>query len=77
MLIDLHGTGFGPQHRVRVLPVKKVPWGITVVRQKLVGGSLITVLMELKDPVEPGEYALAVEDGLGTRSEPVIFEVTQ
>jgi hypothetical protein len=77
VLIDLHGRGFRPQHRARVLPVKKVPWGISVVRQKYVGDSLITVLLELKESVEPGEYALAVEDGLGTRTEPVIFEVTR
>jgi hypothetical protein len=57
--------------------VKEVPWGITVVRQKLVGDSLITVLLDLEETVEPGEYALAVEDGLGTRSAPVIFEVTR
>jgi hypothetical protein len=76
VLIDLHGIGFRPRHRALVLPVKKVPWGITVVRQKLVGDSLITVLLDLEDTVEPGEYALAVEDGFGTRSDPMIFEVT-
>jgi hypothetical protein len=48
-----------------------------VVRQKLVSDSLITVLLELSESVEPGEYALALEDGLGTRSEPVTFEVTR
>ena len=77
VLVDLRGTGLGPHHRARILPVKKVPWGIKVVRQKLVDDTLMTILLELEETAEPGEYAIAVEDGRGGRSEPVIFEVTK
>jgi hypothetical protein len=77
VLVDLRGTGLHPQHRATVLPVKKVPWGITVVRQKHVSDTLITILLQLDDTAEPGEYAIAVEDGQGTRSEPLVFTVTR
>ena len=77
VLVDLRGTGLGPHHRARILPVKKVPWGIKVVKQKLVNDTLMTILLELEETAEPGEYAIAVEDGRGGRSEPVIFEVTK
>lgn len=77
VLVDLRGSGLHPQHRARVLPVKKVPRGITVVRQKHVSDTLITILLQLEDTAEPGEYAIAVEDGRGTRSTPLIFTVTK
>jgi hypothetical protein len=77
VLIDLRGEGFLEQHRVRILPVKKVPRGITVVRHKRVSDSLITVLVELTADADPGDYAFAVEDGLGQRTEPLIFKVTK
>lgn len=77
VLVDLRGTGLQPQHRARVLPVKEVPRGITVVGQKHVNDTLITILLQLDDTVEPGEYALAVEDGRGGRSEPLTFTVTK
>ncbi len=60
-----------------MLPVKKVPRGITVVRQKHVSDTLITILLQLEDTAEPGEYAIAVEDGRGNRSKPLIFTVTK
>ena len=77
VLVDLRGTGLHPQHRARILPVKKVPWGITVVRQKNVSDTLITILLQLDETAEPGEYAIAVEDGRGGRSEPLVFTVTK
>jgi hypothetical protein len=77
VLVDLRGTGLGPGHQARILPVKKVPRGIKVVKQKYVDDTLMTVLLELEESAEPGEYAIAVEDGRGNRSEPLIFEVTK
>ena len=77
VLLDLRGRRFQPRHQVRVLPVKKVPWGIKIVREKHVSDTLITVLVELSEEVEPGDYAFAVEDGLGARSDPVVFTVTK
>jgi hypothetical protein len=77
VLLDLRGQGFLEQHRAQVLQVKKVPRGITVVRQKRVSDTLITVLVELSEDAEPGDYAFAVEDGLGQRTEPILFKVTK
>ena len=77
VLVDLRGVGLRPEHQARVLAVKKVPWGIKVLRQKHVSDTLITVLLELEDGAEPGEYAIAVEDGQGVRSEPLAFTVTK
>ncbi len=77
ILVDLRGQGFLDQHAVRILPVKKAPRGISVVRQKRVNDTLITVLIELTEDAETGEYAFAVEDGLGQRTDPVIFTVTK
>jgi hypothetical protein len=76
-LVDLRGTGLRPEHRARILPVKKVPWGIKIIRQKLVNDTLMTILLELEESAEPGEYAIAVEDGRGNRSEPLVFEITK
>ena len=77
VLVDLRGSGLGAHHRASILAVKKVPRGIRVVRQKHVNDTLITILLELEDSAEPGEYAIAVEDGQGGRSEPLVFEVTK
>ena len=77
VLVDLRGQGFQEQHAVRVLPVKKVPRGISVVRQKRVNDTLITVLLDLSEDTDPGDYALALENGLGERTEPVVFKVTK
>jgi hypothetical protein len=38
---------------------------------------MITVLIELTEDAETGEYAFAVEDGLGKRTDSVIFTVTK
>jgi len=77
VLLDLRGQGFSSQHRAQVLPVKKAPQGITIVRQKRVSDSLITILVELSEAAEPGDYGIAVEDGLGARTEALVFKVTK
>ncbi|MCG6925094.1 MAG: hypothetical protein LJF30_07270 [Acidobacteria bacterium] len=77
VLVDLRGQGFQEQHRVRVLPVRKAPRGITVVRQKRVNDTLITVLLDLSEDADTGDYALALENGLGERTESVVFKVTK
>jgi hypothetical protein len=48
-----------------------------VIGKKFVDASLIKVLVELGENAETGEFAIAVEDGVGTRSEPAVFTVTK
>jgi hypothetical protein len=76
-LLDLHGQNFLDQHRVQVLPLKKAPRGISVVRHQRTSDSLIRVLIELTDQAEPGEYAIALEDAAGNRTAPLTFTVTK
>jgi len=76
-LLDVRGSSLRTSHRVQIVPLKKPPTGITVVRQKLVNDGLITVLIDLGKDVSPGEYGLVVEDALGPRSNTLIFTVTK
>ena len=77
VLLDLRGTGFGPDHRARVLPLKKAPRGITVIGQKYVNETLITVLLDLDPKAETGEFAIVVEDRGGTQTAPATFKVNK
>ena len=77
VMLDLRGSGFRPEHRAQVLSLKKAPRGITVIGQKVVNESLITVLIELDPNAETGEFAIAVEDSDGTQSAPAIFKVNK
>jgi hypothetical protein len=76
-LLDLRGSGFRPDLRARILPVRKAPRDVVVLRQKFVNSTLITVLVELGEHAETGEFAIAVEDDLGTRSQGVVFTITK
>jgi len=76
-LLDIRGTSLRPTHRVRIVPLKKAPSGISVVRQKLVSDTLITVLVDLAPDVSPGEYGLVVEEPQGPRSNTLIFTVSK
>jgi hypothetical protein len=76
-LLDLRGTGLRPDLRARILPLKEVPRGITVARQKWVSASLVTVLLELDENVAPGAYAIALEDPAGGPVKPLQFIVTK
>ncbi len=77
VMLDLRGSGFRPDLQPRIVPLKKAPRGIAVIGQKFVNASLIKVLVELGENAETGEFAIAVEDGVGTRSEPAVFTVTK
>jgi hypothetical protein len=76
-LLDLRGTGLRSDLRVRVLPLREAPRGITVARQKWVSATLMTVLLELDDSVAPGAYAIALEDPAGGATKPLQFTVTK
>ena len=76
-LLDLRGTGLRPDLRARVLPLRDVPRGITVERQKWVSASLVTVLLALDQDVTPGAYAIALEDPAGGQTKPLQFTVTK
>jgi hypothetical protein len=77
VLLDIRGSALRPEHHVLVVPLKRAPSGISVVRQKLQGDALITVLLNLDASVSPGEYGLAVEDAQGVRSNTLVFTVTK
>jgi hypothetical protein len=76
-LLDLRGTGLRPDLRARVLPLKEVPRGITVARQKWVSANLVTVLLDLDAGVTPGAYAIVLEDPAGGPVKPLQFTVTK
>jgi hypothetical protein len=76
-LLDLRGTGLRPDLRARVLPLREVPRGITVARQKWVSASLVTVLLDLDQVVTPGVYAITLEDPAGGQAKPLQFTVTK
>ena len=66
-LLDLRGTGLRPDLRARILPLREVPRGITVARQKWVSANLVTVLLELDETVTPAVYAIDLEDPAAAR----------
>lgn len=76
-LLDVRGTSLRTTHRVQIVPLKKAPAGITVVRQKLVSDVLITVLLDLTRDVSPGEYGVVVEEVQGGRSNTLVFTVAK
>jgi hypothetical protein len=76
-LLDLRGSGFRPDLRARVLPLREAPRGITVARQKWVSANLMTVLLELDENVAPAAYAIALEDPTGRQTKPLPFTVTK
>ena len=77
VLIDLRGTGLHAGLRARILPLREVPRGILVVRQKCVDPTLVTVLIELDAEVRPGPYAITLEDAGGRQAKPLTFTVTR
>jgi hypothetical protein len=77
VLLDVRGAGLRSDQRVRILPLKEAPRGITVVRQKWASPSLVTVLLELDASVTPAAYAIALEDASGVRTNPLQFTVTK
>ena len=76
-LLDLRGSGFRSDLRVRILPLREPTRGITVARQKWVNANLVTILLELDESVRPGVYAVALEDPAGGQTMPLQFSVTK
>jgi hypothetical protein len=76
-VLDLRGTGLRPDLRVRVLPLKEAPHGITVVRQICKGPGLFQVLIDLDANVTPGGYAIALADPSGGQTGALTFTVTK
>lgn len=77
VLLDIRGSFLRADQRVRILPLKETPRGITVARQKWVSSSLVTVLLELDASVTPTAYAIALEDASGTLTNPLQLHVTK
>ena len=61
-LLDLRGTGLRADLRVRVVPLKEAPHGITIVRQVCKSPNLFQVLIDLDPEVTPGGYAITLAD---------------
>jgi len=75
VLLDIRGAGLRSDQRVRILPLKEVPRGITVVRQKWTSPNLVTVLLDLDGSVTPAAYAIALEDAAGGLTNPLQLTV--
>ena len=76
-LLDLRGTGLHAGLRARILPLREVPRGIVVARQRWVSPRLVTVLLELDETAVPGAYAIVLEDASGGQTKPLRFTVTK
>ena len=77
VLVDIRGTGLRSNQRVRILPLKETPRGITVIRQKWTSPNLVTVLLDLDASVTPATYAIALEDANGELTNPLQLHVTK
>jgi hypothetical protein len=77
VLVDIRGAGLRADLRVRILPLKETPRGITVIRQKWTNPNLVSVLLELDAAVTPTAYAIALEDASGTRTNLLQILVTK
>jgi serine/threonine-protein kinase len=77
VLLDIRGSGLRSDQHARVLPIKEIPRGITVIRQKWVSSTLVNVLLELDGTVAPATYAIALEDASGGRTNPLQLTVTK
>jgi hypothetical protein len=76
-LLDLRGTGLRSDLRVRVVPLKEAPHGITVVRQICKSPTLFQVLIDLAPNVTPGGYAITLADASGNQTAPLTLTVTK
>ncbi len=76
-LLDLHGSGFRPDLRVRVVPLKEAPHGITVMKQVCKSPTLFQVLIDLDTNVNPGAYAVTLADASGRQTTALTFTVVK
>ena len=77
VLLDIRGAGLRADQHVQILPIKDVPRGISVVRQKWANANLVTVLLELDANVTPTAYAITLESANGERTNPLHITVTK
>ncbi len=77
VLLDIRGAGLRADQHVQILPIKDVPRGISVVRQKWANANLVTVLLELDANVTPTAYAITLESANGDRTNPLHITVTK
>jgi len=77
VLLDIRGAALRSDQRVRVLPIKETPHGISVVRQKWVDAGLVTVLLDLDGKVTPAIYAIALENPDGSLTNPLQLTITK
>jgi hypothetical protein len=76
-MLDVHGVGLRPDHKAIVFKGHDVAAGFSIMRQRLVGPTLLQVLLTVDDAVPPGAYALALADGEGKVTNTVRFEVAK
>ena len=76
-LLDLHGTGLRSDLRVRVVPLKEAPHGITIVRQACKSPNLVQVLIDVDAEVTPGGYAITLADASGSQTAALTVTVTK
>jgi hypothetical protein len=76
-LVDVHGTGFRPDHQVRVLRGGQPAAGVNVGRQRYMNAGLITVFLQVGSDAVPGAYQMIVVDGAGRESGIKTFQVAK
>jgi hypothetical protein len=76
-VLDLRGTGLRSDLRVRIVPLKEAPHGITIVRQACKNPNLVQVLIDLDLEVTPGGYAITLADSSGGQTAALTLTVTK
>jgi hypothetical protein len=76
-VLDLRGTGLRSDLRVRIVPLKEAPHGITIVRQACKSANLVQVLIDLDTEVTPGGYAITLADSSGGQTAALTLTVTK
>ncbi len=76
-VLDLRGTGLRTDLRVRIVPLKEAPRGITIVRQACKSANLVQVLIDLDPEVPAGAYAITLADSSGGQTAALTLTVTK
>ena len=73
--LDLHGTGFRPEHKIRLLRGGHEVTGLRITKQTLIDPGHLRVTVYVGADVPLGSYSLVLAEPTGALSEPVNFEV--
>jgi hypothetical protein len=77
MVLDIHGSGFRPEHQARFFRPKDAVTGLSVGRQRVLSGTLIQVIVQVDAAAAAGPLSLALADGQGGQTNVLTLEVAK